>query len=188
MQELGERGSYITMEKSGNNALDFHIAYYLGTLAASDPTALFHIISRDTGFDPLIQHLKEKKIYAARSSAIAEMPCFQTPKDCPPVETLALQPSVGGTAQKLYRASLRLSAKDLLQRAITDLQKRQQSRPRTMKTLTSTLHAVCGKELPEGTIMTVVNSLVQKRYVIVQGTKISYSLPENGAVKSSSAN
>jgi len=45
VHELGERAQYIVLETAGSNALDFHIAYYLGVLAAADPSAFFHIIS-----------------------------------------------------------------------------------------------------------------------------------------------
>ena len=60
IQEFRERAVLITMKARGANALDFHIAYYLGLLAKGDPTGFFHIISKDTGFDPLIEHLKTR--------------------------------------------------------------------------------------------------------------------------------
>ena len=53
---------------------DFHIAYYIGRLAAETPDAFFHVISKDTGFDPLIKHLKTQKILCQRSKSIAEIP------------------------------------------------------------------------------------------------------------------
>lgn len=74
LQHMGSRAEYIKMSGAGSNALDFHIAYYIGHLAASDPAAYFHIISKDTGFDPLIQHLKTKKITLSRSLDIKEIP------------------------------------------------------------------------------------------------------------------
>ncbi|MGB5064927.1 MAG: PIN domain-containing protein [Candidatus Competibacter sp.] len=77
MQELGEKTEYVVLETSGRNALDFHVAYYLGMLVSVDSSGFFHIILKDTGFDPLIQHLKSKKIFAARSVSIEEMPCFK---------------------------------------------------------------------------------------------------------------
>ena len=46
---------------NGKNALDFYLAFYVGDLAAKDPEAGFHILSDDTGFDPLIKHLKAPK-------------------------------------------------------------------------------------------------------------------------------
>jgi len=62
MQELGENAKYIKISGNGPNALDFHIAYYIGALATQDPSGYFHVISKDTGFDPLITHLKAKKL------------------------------------------------------------------------------------------------------------------------------
>ncbi len=61
LQRLGGKTGYIMISGNGPNALDFHIAYYIGRLAAENPNAYFHIISKDTGFDPLIRHLKTQK-------------------------------------------------------------------------------------------------------------------------------
>ena len=74
MQKLGARGKYIRMMGNGPNALDFHIAYYIGRFAVEDPQAFFHIISRDKGFDPLIAHLKTNKILAGRWESVGEIP------------------------------------------------------------------------------------------------------------------
>ena len=60
MQKLGGDAEYIRISGNGKNALDYHIAYYIGELATIEPKANFHIISKDTGFDPLITHLKAK--------------------------------------------------------------------------------------------------------------------------------
>ena len=60
MQEFGGNAKYIKISGNGPNALDFHIAFYVGELSKIDPEAYFHIISKDTGFDPLIKHLKER--------------------------------------------------------------------------------------------------------------------------------
>ncbi len=81
LQAMGERAQYVKMSGAGPNALDFHIAFYIGELAAQDPTAFFHIISKDTGFDPLIRHLKSRHVFAVRSASIEEMPLIKvTPK------------------------------------------------------------------------------------------------------------
>jgi len=50
LQSLGDNAEYIVIGTAGSNALDFHIAYYIGTLSSGDPTAFFHIISKDSGF------------------------------------------------------------------------------------------------------------------------------------------
>ncbi len=54
MQLLGNDAKYIKIAGNGQNALDFHISYYVGELAGKDADAQFHIISKDKGFDPLI--------------------------------------------------------------------------------------------------------------------------------------
>jgi len=73
MQTFGPDAEYIQIEGSGSNALDFHIAYYIGRLVAEYPGASFHIVSRDTGFDPLIRHLKAKGISCHRTKALSEI-------------------------------------------------------------------------------------------------------------------
>src|SRR5690606_39133200 len=74
LQRMGERAAYIKIAGNGSNALDFHIAYYIGELSAKEPDAYFHVVSRDTGFDPLIQHLKSRKISASRVKAVSDLP------------------------------------------------------------------------------------------------------------------
>jgi hypothetical protein len=49
LQRMGANAEYVRLSGGGANALDFHIAYYLGQLTAKDPTAYFHFISKDTG-------------------------------------------------------------------------------------------------------------------------------------------
>jgi hypothetical protein len=49
LQALGSNAEYVKIRGNGSNALDFHIAFYIGQLAERDPYAYFHIISKDTG-------------------------------------------------------------------------------------------------------------------------------------------
>lgn len=167
MQEFGDRGQYIVLEAHGSNALDFHIAYYLGVLAAADPTGFFHIISKDTGFDPLLQHLKARGISAARSVSIEAMPCFSQ----------VIDSNGASGAGKTESAAGRFSVDDLIKVAVDDLIKRKTARPRTPKTLRSTIHARCGKELPAADIDAVYEALVKLGYVKVDGAKVTYALP-----------
>jgi hypothetical protein len=57
-QPLGTRLKWIKISGQGPNALDFHIAFYLGQELAHRPTSECTIFSRDTGFDPLMRHLQ----------------------------------------------------------------------------------------------------------------------------------
>jgi len=73
LQVLGPDAEYIQIDGSGRNALDFHIAFYIGRLAAQKPGAHFHVVSEDTGFDPLIQHVKTLGILCDRVNSIGEV-------------------------------------------------------------------------------------------------------------------
>jgi hypothetical protein len=151
LQTLGDNAEYVCLETAGNNAVDFHIAYYIGVLSAEEPTAYFHIISKDSGFDPLIKHLKGRKIFARRSACIAEIPYFKP----------ALPP--GAEAQ--------------VELVVADLIRRKASKPRTKKSLMSTLHALFNKELSEQQLSQLFAALCTRGVVRVDGTKVSYDLP-----------
>lgn len=151
LQSLGESAEYIILETAGNNALDFHIAYYIGALSAAEPTAFFHVISKDSGFDPLLKYLKGKKIFALRSTCIADIPYFK--------------PSLPATPEAQVEA------------VISDLVRRKASKPRTQKTLLSTLHALFKKELSEQQLAGLFSELCKRGIVKVEGTKVSYALP-----------
>lgn len=151
LQQLGSRAEYIKISGNGSNALDFHIAYYIGLLAATDPTAFFHIISKDTGFDPLVQHLKSKKVFAGRVKAIAEIPLVKASCLKSPTERLAL--------------------------VIARLQQLKASKPRTVATLSSTIASLFQKQLPEKEIEALVHSLEAKGLAVISDTKVTYALP-----------
>ncbi|MGQ9828680.1 MAG: PIN domain-containing protein [Roseiflexus sp.] len=74
MQRLGSRALYVILSGNGSNALDFHIAFYPGVLAVRDHAAYFHIIPKDAGFDPLIQHLRAKRVNAYRFPDVIDIP------------------------------------------------------------------------------------------------------------------
>jgi PIN domain len=57
-QPLGLRLKWIKISGQGPNALNFHIANYLGQELASSPALECAIFSRDTGFDPLVRYLQ----------------------------------------------------------------------------------------------------------------------------------
>ena len=71
LQALGARGEYVPVEKQGKNAVDFHIAYYVGEIACREGEAKFFIVSKDTGFDPLVEHLKIRGIRVRRVEEIS---------------------------------------------------------------------------------------------------------------------
>jgi PIN domain len=67
---LGEAVEWIGVEGSGANALDFHIVFYLGQISLQSPKSDYVILSRDRGFDPLIQHLAKRGISCRRIDSL----------------------------------------------------------------------------------------------------------------------
>ena len=140
---------YIKISGNGPNALDFHIAYYIGQLAAVDPMAYFHIISKDTGYDPLIRHLKGKKILASRAKTISDIPCIKV-SNCK------------STAERI----------DVILGKFKQLKA---AKPRTVKALGSTISALFQRQLSDKEVSGLIKELVNKRYLTVSGTKITYA-------------
>lgn len=150
MQQMGERAEYIKISGNGPNALDFHIAFYIGRLALQNPDAYFHIISRDGGFDPLIQHLKAKKVFACRSTDVSQIP--------------------------LLKIANSKTLDEKVQDVVANLRQRGSSKPRTVKTLSGTVSSLFQKQLPEGELVQLLQELQTKGFVVVNDTKVSYSL------------
>lgn len=151
LQSFGSRARYIQISANGANSLDFHIAFYIGQLSVQQPEAYFHIISKDTGFDPLIQHLKALKIRACRSHDVTEIPFVKASIATSPTEKLAV--------------------------IIANFQQRGTSKPRTVKTLTSTLNTLFQKRLSDDELAILIRDLQRQSIITIQDTKVSYSLP-----------
>jgi hypothetical protein len=151
LQTLGGDAEYVCLETAGNNAVDFHIAYYIGVLSSENPTAYFHIISKDSGFDPLIKHLRGRKIFAQRSACIGDIPYF--------------------------KPALPAGTEAQVEVVVADLIRRKASKPRTKKSLMSTLHALFKKKLSEQQLSQLFAALCTRGVVKVDRTKVSYDLP-----------
>lgn len=151
MQSLGDSAQYIKIAGAGKNALDFHIAYYIGELVSKEPSAYFHIISRDTGFDPLIQHLKSKKVKIQRESDLAEIP--------------------------VLRMSSATSNDEKVSAIVCNLVGRGQSKPRKIKTLSNTINSLFTENLTEQQLLELVKDLEKRKYIKVSDSKVTYHLP-----------
>ena len=58
---------------SGKNALDFHIAFYLGRIFETSPETICIVVSRDKGFDPLLLHVNSNGLRCHRIESFAEL-------------------------------------------------------------------------------------------------------------------
>lgn len=150
LQRMGANAEYIKITGNGKNALDFHIAFYIGQLAVADPSAYFHIISKDGGFDPLVQHLKSKKLFAARSASIEGIP--------------------------LVKSGNKKSVSEKAQQYVDKLKQPKTTKPRTIKTLSSAVASFFQKKLSEDEIADVVAEIQKSGLITVTEGKVFYSL------------
>ena len=147
-QALGPSAEYVQVDGSGRNALDFHIAYYLGSTSVADAAGESFVISKDTGFDPLMRHLKSKGISCQRLASIG---------DIPGLKEAAIKPS-----------------SDPTQRVWANFAKRGSARPRTLKALRSSIkHLLCEQGTDE-TISRVTAELERLGAIKHTDGKVTY--------------
>jgi len=74
-QQLGKLMTWHQIEGQGSNALDFHIAFMLGHLTATDTGKAdeYIILSKDKGFDPLLRYLQKEKYNCRRINSLLEL-------------------------------------------------------------------------------------------------------------------
>lgn len=62
--------------KPGRNALDMVLAFHVGVRKAADPAGYVHVISKDSDFEALLQHLRDSGGRAAQHDSLAQIPMF----------------------------------------------------------------------------------------------------------------
>ena len=139
------------MSGTGHNALDFHIAFYIGRIVATDKDAYFHIISKDTGFDPLIAHLKQEHIFADRVMAIEEIPALVQVK----IVSKPFAERISFVKERILKPNA--------------------PRPRTRKTLTSHIAAMFLKAISAADISNIIDELINDGCISENGTRLIYS-------------
>lgn len=157
--------------KSGKNALDFVLAYHLGQAVQEDPKGYFHIVSKDTGFDALVELLKSRHVKARRHEDWAALHFQSLAK--PPVAA-DVGPHVSSSpAPKATRAALFQNAAKLLE----NLRKSEKNRPKKQKTLITHARNFGGKDKPESDASKVVAELQKAGLLAIddKGT-VRYSL------------
>ena len=108
-------------------------------------------MSKDTGFDPLIRHLKTKGVSCQRTGALSE-------------SAAAKIPNLSSIGQKI----------DAI---IDNLAKRKTAKPRTLKTPRSSIKALFVNQLSDEELDDLVGELTKRGMVKVSDGKVHYELP-----------
>ncbi|MDP2007187.1 MAG: PIN domain-containing protein [Rubrivivax sp.] len=74
---FGEKATPVKIARSGKNALDFHLSFYMGYIAARHPDARFVVVSNDKGYAPMLEHAAElgfsaRQVGFGKSGAVVE--------------------------------------------------------------------------------------------------------------------
>jgi hypothetical protein len=167
---LGKAVELVKIEGAGPNAVDFHIAYKIGQLSAAEPAAKFTIISRDTGFDPLIRYITKSGVSCrrvavpgpgtgAKPSPKPKASAKQTPvKPGPPKPQTPLSPHASEAAARLKGLKA--------------------ARPRRLKTLQSSIKSWFKPVLGDADVAAIIRRLTDAGHVVVNPEgKVTYSLP-----------
>lgn len=154
MQRLGKRAAYVRMTGNGPNALDFHIAFYIGELAASAPEARFYIVSKDKGFDPLVTHLGNREgrpIRVKRVSNIGSIAQAPKPRKDP------------------MEKQINVVLKNLIARG--------NSKPRKKETLSNTINTLFSTPLSEPELEKLLQALQARGLISLANGNVSYNFP-----------
>ncbi len=157
VEKLMEHASSVKMirlESSGKNALDFTIAYYVGRTTSAHPGSYIHIVSRDTGFDPLVEHLKKRHVRIRRHDSF---------------DTLTFSHNAAAPKGEAPKPD------DALLRVVAHLKKNAKNRPKKKKTLLGTIQSQLGKDTAEAKAEEVLATLCkEKRLSIGNNESVEY--------------
>ena len=183
LQPFGKDAEYVQIQGSGPNAADFHIAFYIGRLAAAHPGVSFTIVSKDRGFDPLVRHLGTLGVACRRlpelpelaSAAATPAPAKKTPAKKAPKPAASTQPApktttVAKAVQPMTATTTRARAAHVL----AWLGK--VSKPAKLATLRSSIRARFTPALDDKLVDAVLQSLRSSGKITIDGTKVTYAL------------
>ena len=151
---------YIRISGNGPNALDFHIAFYIGMLAETEPDSNFHVVSKDKGFDPLIRHLRTLNIPARRVGSLADV---RLPRGS---KSSARTPVPAASADE-----------NLIDEIIRKLAGRGSSKPRKVRTLAGTIQSLL-KDVDDDQVLELIEAIRARGYIMVNNESVTYNLPK----------
>ncbi len=196
LQPFGIDAEYIQITGNGPDAVDFHIAYYIGCLSAQEPSAIFRIVSKDTGFDPLVRHLVAKGIDCKRvpelgpvakpAAGIAGAKTASVTNTVPaaPV-SVAVKAAVAKPAKaaiikivvdpppSVSATKVQTPSSAALAKAVLALLAKS-TKPGTVSGLRASIKSWLKPALDEKGIDAVLQSLKDTRHIVIEGKKVTY--------------
>ncbi len=148
-QAFGSNIEWVKIDSSGKNALDFHIAYFLGKYSQTHPNQKFIVLSKDTGFDPLIRFLNKNGIACSRINSLLELD----------TNTRKAKPK-GSEVEKVIKNLKKIDSN---------------KRPRTRITLTKHVKTVLNTDI-DSEVQNTMDSLFMQGIVYEEGARVKYKV------------
>ncbi len=164
MQKLGSHAEYVRIARNGPNAVDMHIAYYIGRTLEKEQHASIYVVSRDTDFDPLMEYLQAKGHSCRRVRTIAEV--------------IKLVPAPPKPRAAVPQTPARKAQSDRLAPIIKQLHSLR-GKPGTRSSLAKTIASYFAQHnasLTGKNVEGLIDELIRLKYVSQSGQKVSYHL------------
>lgn len=65
---FGTGATAVPISKTGKNALDFHLSFYMGYIASRNPESPMVVVANDKGYEPMLEHAKAMGFLVRRQS------------------------------------------------------------------------------------------------------------------------
>lgn len=165
--KLGERFLPIDIAGAGRNALDFHIAFYLGEYLATQPSAQCVILSRDKGFDPLVKHLQGRGFAVRRAATLEDA--------FPPAARAAAAPAAPLRARMPASAGARREPVASIDSALHWLAGMDKGkRPKKRPALAAHLHSHFAGKLSAADVTRLIERMISERHLSETAGKLHY--------------
>lgn len=193
LQPLGAQVEYVQSSHRGKNALDFHVAFYLGRLlegeAGSGPAApseaCFLIVSADGGFDALLAHVQTLGFSARKVSDVKQAVAIgatfvaQTRSETVLARLTAAAPRKNPEKAPQVAATKKAEP-NLRQKVIDNLRANPANRPSSREALEHHVATILGKKASSTILEALITGLERDGIVTISDRQVDYAIPKKG--------
>ena len=197
LQPLGSNVTHVQSDRQGKNALDFHIAFYLGRLlqehvgngSPERKTAKFIVVSKDGGFDTLLSHVQALGHTAMKAATIREALGLGAAKKMAAAKNVANDKNVAA-AKKSAPPKVVASTKqvetpeavpqkkakaDVRLKLVANFREYPKSRPSTRAALERHIGTALGGVATPSAVQDLIAALERDGVLKVSGDKVEYA-------------
>jgi hypothetical protein len=193
LQPLGEQVQYIQCGRNGKNALDFHIAFYLGRAVQGRENGdgagadRYIVVSKDGGFEPLLEHLRFEGYEAEKVQSVGDAVeagrATPTPLAPPPPRASATpRPSTSKSPPRTIATPTNGSVPDPRSKILDNLRAHPKNRPLTRDALVRHVVTLLGNKPTPKVVEALVAGLERDGIVKTEDKKIAYTIPKKGTI------